>query len=283
MAEKSVVDEPKSANKKKSVWWLVLIAILLFAGAAYWGWNIAQEQKAREQKQKNRSDELSKVLTAKDKDLQKAQTALLVCEGLRKGQALCGDNKKRKRHYHTPKPSKLTRTENPSPKMVSTKLTAEQMVAACDPLPIVSDGHGGWKCVSLPPQQIAAAVKEVAPKEPDVYYPAVFEGEEESSLPTANHALGCAGVGALGGLAVEGNGRGAVRGALVAVVGDLIGTAVGGRTGGNIGCGIGTVGNMVYRHNRGGNNLPPPPVMHSPPIPAPGATANPGLPGATLN
>ncbi|OHA83906.1 MAG: hypothetical protein A2937_01805 [Candidatus Yonathbacteria bacterium RIFCSPLOWO2_01_FULL_47_33b] len=137
----------------------------------------------------------------------------------------------------------------------------------------------------MPPKSVETT-KEVVrvepkPKEPDVYYPAVSVAEEESSLPTARHALGCAGVGALGGLAVEGNGRGAARGAIVALVGDVVGTMVGGSTGGTVGCGVATGGYVIsrYRNRHDGNSsspsVAPPPIVNTfPPVTGTGPGVN---------
>lgn len=165
--------------------------------------------------------------------------------------------------------------------------TAAQIAAACNPLPIALNSQGKWKCV--PPQRVEVVKSPTKQEEPDVYYPAVnIDGSnEESSLPTTNHALTCAGAGALGGLVAERNGRGAARGALVALAGDFIGTAIGGRTGGTIGCGVATGGYMINRYNhrnRGGGNHPPI-ITQPPPVSggSPGVTVNPGIPGVTLN
>lgn len=282
MAEERIPEKlgaPKDKNKK-CPWWPYVIFCLVIGMLV--GVGVFESQK-RHTEEVRLDQELTKVKS----DLMACQaTHVSKCEEVPKKVV----KKVRKvRHHAIPKkpPVAQARVEE---KKFDPRVCGEGTDA------VINKATGKPECRAVPAAVTsvvpmpAPVVKRVIaePKEPDVYYPAVAAIEEESSLPTARHALGCAGVGALGGLVVEGNGRGAARGALVAVVGDLIGTAIGGRTGGDIGCGVGTVGNMAYRYNRGRNNSSPPVVAVNPPNPRPsvtppGVTVNPGLPGVTLN
>jgi uncharacterized membrane-anchored protein YhcB (DUF1043 family) len=265
-------------SKRKNLWWCFAIILLILGMLA--GLGIFEYQKFRA-KEDSLGQELSKVkdnLTecrAKQTPTCKEEPKKLI-------------KKARKVHRHAaPKPVAkvvVPKVEEKKYQIAAPlKPNATQMAAVCSPLPIISDGQGGWKCAQ--PIRVEVVKEDAKPQGPDVYYPAVYVGEEESSFPTAQHALGCAGVGALGGYIVEGNGRGALRGAVVAVVGDLVGTAIGGRAGGDIGCGVGTAGNMIYRYrNRSdGNNFSPPIVSQPPTVrtlpPGSGETTPPLGPG----
>lgn len=272
MAEDRVLEKPSaSKEEKKCPWWPYVIFCLIIGMLI--GVGVFEYQK-RHAKESSLSQELSKV-----------KSDLTACQASQAPK--CGEEPKKVvkkvrkvRHYAVPK-KPLVAQARVEEKKFDPNVCGEGTDA------VINKATGKPECRAIPAVVTSVApmpapvVKRVIaePKEPDVYYPAVAAIEEESSLPTARHALGCAGIGALGGLVVEGNGRGAARGALVAVVGDLIGTAIGGRTGGDIGCGVGTVGNMAYRYNRGGNNSSPPIAAANPP--GPGVVTLPPGPGVT--
>ena len=281
MIERCSGETPKETKKRFGWGWMVGLLIAgLFIGLGVWYYQTSQK-KEQEHAEKLLKDENVRL----EKDLSAAKLALSVCKDPASPCKRAKKPSSKTPQYRTPKVHSAKRdvVEKKPQEIRSAKLTAEQMIEACSPLPIISNGHGGWKC--MPPKSVETT-KEVVrvepkPKEPDVYYPAVSVAEEESSLPTARHALGCAGVGALGGLAVEGNGRGAARGAIVALVGDVIGTMVGGSTGGTVGCGVATGGYVIsrYRNRHDGNSsspsVAPPPIVNTfPPVTGTGPGVN---------
>lgn len=115
--------------------------------------------------------------------------------------------------------------------------SAKVVAEACAPLGIVSNGHGGWKCL---PEPVAAAPAQSSPM-PQLY----SLNEEKKPEYSIKQSAMWAAIGCGVNLLVGGGGGDCLRGAVVSGAGDAIGQHFGGPNGGHVGGAVGTIGSAA--------------------------------------